>query len=352
MPATFRCCLPSPTAAEEAPGALDPPASLDLSSSPGAHGAASAPGRTAADGHGALAPPLPAGLYVIPTPIGNLGDITLRAADTLRRVSLLLAEDTRHTRKLLNHLGVRHLQLLSCHDHNEKMRLGGVLQRLQAGEAVGLVSDAGMPGISDPGHEVVAAAIAAGVRVEVLPGPCAFVTALVGSGLPTDNFTFVGFLPPKSGARRKALERLASTPGTLVLYAPPHGLGSVLRDCAEVLGGGRRCCVAREVSKLHEEYFRSTLEGALREFTEVREPRGEICLLIEGAGDGDSFTAGGGGSAAADPGAVERVLRELLSGGMPVSSAVKEVVANLGANKKQAYAAALRLSASLGKGGQ
>ncbi|GLC35570.1 hypothetical protein PLESTM_000338700 [Pleodorina starrii] len=307
--------------------------------------------------------PLPPGLYVIPTPIGNLRDITLRAADTLRRVNLLLAEDTRHTRKLLNFLGIRHLEVLSCHEHNEKQRLARVLQRLQQGEPVGLVSDAGMPGISDPGQVVVAAAVAAGVRVVALPGPCAFVTALVGSGLPTDAFTFVGFLPPKSGARRQALERLAAQPGTLVLYAPPHGLAGVLRDAAEVLGGSRRCCVAREISKLHEEYFRSTLEGALREFGEVREARGEICLLVEGCGPppgqrSSAASAAGsaeGGSVAAAAvagggfGAVERVLRELLEAGTPVSGAVKEVVANLGANKKAAYAAALRISDELAR---
>ncbi|GIL75397.1 hypothetical protein Vretifemale_5207 [Volvox reticuliferus] len=305
---------------------------------------------------------LPPGLYVIPTPIGNLQDITLRAVDTLRGVNLLLAEDTRRTRKLLNFLGIRHLEVLSCHEHNEKHRLARVLQRLQQGEPVGLVSDAGMPGISDPGHVVVAAAVEAGVRVVVLPGPCAFVTALVGSGLPTEAFTFAGFLPPKSGARRQALERLASQSGTLVLYAPPHGLGSILRDCVEVLGGGRRCCVAREISKMHEEYFRSTLEGALREFSEVREARGEICLLIEGCRPLDlgsaAATAERGGlagagagvaAAAAGPGAVERVLRELLEAGMPVSGAVREVVCNLGANKKAAYATALRLSEQLAR---
>ncbi|PNH01942.1 Ribosomal RNA small subunit methyltransferase I, partial [Tetrabaena socialis] len=154
--------------------------------------------------------PLPPGLYVIPTPIGNLQDVTLRAADTLRRVNLLLAEDTRHTRKLLNHLGIRNLEMLSYHEHNEKLRLARVLQRLQQGEPVGLVSDAGMPGISDPGHTIVAAAVAAGVRVVALPGPCAFVTALVGSGLPTDAFTFAGFLPPKSAAASAAALRHTS----------------------------------------------------------------------------------------------------------------------------------------------
>ncbi|EFJ49802.1 hypothetical protein VOLCADRAFT_117121 [Volvox carteri f. nagariensis] len=309
--------------------------------------------------------PLPPGLYVIPTPIGNLRDITLRASDTLRRVNLLLAEDTRHTRKLLNFLGIRHLEVLSCHEHNEKQRLARVMQRLQQGEPVGLVSDAGMPGISDPGHIVVAAAVAAGVRVVALPGPCAFVTALVGSGLHTGSFTFAGFLPPKSGARRQALERLAAQPGTLVLYAAPHGLAAVLRDCVEVLGGSRRCCVAREISKVHEEYFRSTLEGALREFGEVREARGEICLLIEGCGgplglrttassaEGGAGAGFGTGAAAAaagvGSGAIERVLRELLEAEMPVSAAVKEVVANLGANKKAAYTTALRLKEQLAR---
>ncbi|KAG2443798.1 hypothetical protein HXX76_002141 [Chlamydomonas incerta] len=300
--------------------------------------------------------PLPGGLYVIPTPIGNLQDITLRAADTLRRVHLLLAEDTRHTRKLLNFLGIRNIELMSCHEHNEKLRLGRVLQRLEAGEPVGLVSDAGMPGISDPGAVVIAAAVAAGVPVVALPGPCAFVTALVASGLSTDAFSFVGFLPPKSGARRRVLESLAAVPGTLIMYAPPHGLAAVLADCVAVLGPGRRCCVAREISKLHEEYFRSTLEGAAKEFGEVREARGEIVLLVEGAdaaaagggaaGSGAGAAAGGGGEGGGAA-AVERVLRELLASGTPVSSAVKEVVANLGANKKAAYALALRLSAEV-----
>ncbi|GFR47477.1 hypothetical protein Agub_g9206 [Astrephomene gubernaculifera] len=319
----------------------------------------------------AAAPPLPPALYVIPTPIGNLRDISLRAVDTLGGVTLLLAEDTRHTRKLLNHLGIRNLELLSCHEHNEKLRLARVLQRLQQGEPVGLVSDAGMPGISDPGHLLVAAAVAAGVRVVALPGPCAGLTALVGSGLPTHAFTFVGFLPPKSGARRRALQRLAPLPSTLVLQAPPHGLAGVLADCVEELGGGRACCVAREISKLHEEYFRSTLAGALREFSEVRQARGEICLIIQGcsgeepgaagweeaaggSGDeGDNPGGGGGGGSSSGGGvgvgAMERVLRELLEGGMTVSAAVKEVATNLGVKKKAAYAAALRISESLGR---
>ncbi|KAG2495402.1 hypothetical protein HYH03_006351 [Edaphochlamys debaryana] len=266
--------------------------------------------------------PLPPGLYVIPTPIGNLGDITLRAASTLARVSLLLAEDTRHTRKLLNHL------------------------------PVGLVSDAGMPGISDPGSVVVAAAVAAGCPVTVLPGPCALVAALVGSGLPTEAFTFAGFLPAKSGARRLALERLASLPGTLVLYSPPHGLVATLREAAAVLGGGRRCCMARELSKLHEEFFRSTLDGALREFGEggARVARGEIVLLIEGTAGGTDGGGGGASGSRSDPAAVERVLRELIAGGTPVSSAVKEVMADLGANRKAAYALALRISTELERG--
>ncbi|KAG2436601.1 hypothetical protein HYH02_011538 [Chlamydomonas schloesseri] len=248
---------------------------------------------------------------------------------------------------------------MSCHEHNEKLRLTRVLQRLEAGEPVGVVSDAGTPGISDPGAVVIAAAVAAGVRVVALPGPCAFVTALVGSGLPTDAFSFVGFLPPKSGARRRVLESLAAVPGTLVMYAPPHGLAAVLIDCVAVLGPARRCCVAREISKLHEEYFRSTLEGAAKEFGEVREARGEIVLLVEGADAAAAAAGGGGGVAGAAAGggggegsgaaAVERVLRELLAAGTPVSSAVKEVVANLGANKKAAYALALRLSAEVQK---
>ncbi|MEW5300994.1 MAG: hypothetical protein WDW36_003880 [Sanguina aurantia] len=279
---------------------------------------------------------LEAGLYVVATPIGNLEDITLRALRVLRSVDLVLAEDTRHTRKLLNHYGIA-VDTLSFHAHNEKGRTQRIVERLQRGECMALVSDAGTPGISDPGVVLVAAAIAAGVRVTPLPGACAVVTALVASGLPTESFTFQGFLPPKSGARCKALQACKALTSTQLFYVPPHGLQAVLADMVAELGGERRCCVARELTKLHEEFLRCTLSEAAREFS-TREPRGEIVMVVAGA---DAQREGSGAAISIDDPRVLQLLGALHAEGMPLSAAVREVVQALGVNRKAAYPLAL-----------
>jgi 16S rRNA (cytidine1402-2'-O)-methyltransferase len=218
-------------------------------------------------------------LYIVPTPIGNLEDITLRALRVLREVGLIAAEDTRTTGRLLAHFEIATPQI-SYHEHNKLARLDAVLGALQSGD-VALVSDAGTPGLSDPGYELIRAALAQGIRVEPLPGPNALLPALVASGLPTDRFLFLGFLPRKAGQRRAALEAVLDLPYTLVLYEAPHRLLDTLADLDEVFGE-RQIAVARELTKLHEEIWHGTPAGALAHFGSGR-IRGEITLVVAGA---------------------------------------------------------------------
>jgi 16S rRNA (cytidine1402-2'-O)-methyltransferase len=217
-------------------------------------------------------------LYVVATPIGNLEDISLRALRVLREVGLIAAEDTRKTKRLLNAYDIT-TPLTSYYEHNKLSKLETILAGLEKGD-VALVSEAGMPGISDPGYELIAAAGQRGIPVVPIPGPTAAVTALAVSGLPTDRFTFGGFLPGRAAARRKALEALADEPGTLVLYEAPHRVAAALDDILAVLGD-RRLAVCRELTKLHEEVFRGTVSEAQRHFTA---PRGEFTLVIAGRG--------------------------------------------------------------------
>ncbi len=218
-------------------------------------------------------------LYVVPTPVGNLEDITLRALRILREADLILAEDTRTTGVLLKHYDI-HNQLMSHHKFNEHGTSAGVVERLRGGQTIALVSDAGTPGISDPGFFLVREAIAAGVEVQCLPGATAFVPALVSSGLPDDRFCFEGFLPQKKG-RQTRLSALASEVRTMVIYESPYRLVKTLQQLAEVMGGERRACVAREISKIHEECKRGTLAELVAHFTETP-PRGEIVLMVAG----------------------------------------------------------------------
>src|SRR5580658_9562550 len=190
-------------------------------------------------------------LYVVATPIGNLGDLSVRAREILQTVSLIAAEDTRHTGVLLKHFGIQTPQL-SLHDHNELQRSGDIIQRLREGASVALVSDAGTPAISDPGFEVVRAVAEAGLEIIAIPGPCAAIAALSMSALPTDRFCFEGFLPARGAARRKRLQSLAAEQRTLVMYEAPHRVREMLEDCAAVFGGERRAAVAREITKMHE----------------------------------------------------------------------------------------------------
>lgn len=225
----------------------------------------------------------PGTLYLIATPIGNLEDISLRALRILREVDAVAAEDTRHTRKLLARHGIP-ARLVSLHEHNERARTPELIARLRAGQRIALVSDAGTPGVSDPGQVLVRAAADAGVPVVPVPGPSAFLSALVASGLPTAPVTFLGFLPAARGERRAALEAVRALPHTLVVYEAPHRLPAALRDLLEVLGD-RRAAVARELTKVHEEVFRGRLREALHHFS-AHPPRGEFTLVIEGAPPG------------------------------------------------------------------
>jgi 16S rRNA (cytidine1402-2'-O)-methyltransferase len=225
--------------------------------------------------------PQPATLYVVGTPLGNLEDISARAIRILREVDRIAAEDTRHTGRLLQALGVTTPQL-SYHEHNRSQRTPEILERLGRGESLALVSDAGVPAISDPGQELVAAVAAAGFTVVPVAGPCAAIAALCASGLPTDRFAFEGFLPAKSKARREVLAGLARDTRTLVFYESPHRLRETLADLSAELGGDRPCALARELTKLHEEIWRGSLGAAVALYAE-RQPQGEYTLVIGGA---------------------------------------------------------------------
>ena len=216
-------------------------------------------------------------LYVCPTPIGNLADITLRVLDTLKQVDFIAAEDTRHSRKLLAHYKIKTL-LISNHEHNERQRAAELIARLQQGQSGALISDAGMPGISDPGSVLIRQCIEKGIKIDVLPGPNAALTALVLSGMPTDSFLYLGFLPSKKKERQKILAEIAELPYTIILYEAPHRLQRTLQDILEVLGD-REVAVARELTKLHQTVHRGAASDLLAEF-EQTPAKGECCLLI------------------------------------------------------------------------
>jgi 16S rRNA (cytidine1402-2'-O)-methyltransferase len=220
-------------------------------------------------------------LYIVPTPIGNLGDMTLRGLEVLKSVTTVLAEDTRTSGKLLRHYGVD-TPLRAYHMHNEHRLVQELAARLQAGESMALISDAGTPGISDPGFLLVRECLRAGARVECLPGATALIPALVSSGFPTDRFVFEGFLPPKKG-RQKRLSALAPETRTLVFYESPHRLLKTLEQFNEVFGPEREVSVSRELTKLYEETVRGTLEQVLAHF-QASPPRGELVVVVQGAG--------------------------------------------------------------------
>lgn len=227
--------------------------------------------------------PLAPGLYLVGTPIGNLGDITLRAIRVLRAADRIACEDTRQTQKLLNHFGIA-TPTISCHEHNEAERIPEFIAAMQQGARIAVVSDAGMPGISDPGMHLAAAAIDAGIAVYPIPGANAALNALVASGLSTERFFYAGFLPAKAGARRAEMERLASAleeKTTLVLYEAPHRILETLGDVQAVWGGRCRVVVARELTKLHEEFLRGSVGEVKAELASRDRIRGEITLLIE-----------------------------------------------------------------------
>jgi len=218
-------------------------------------------------------------LYLVGTPIGNLEDITLRALHVLKEVDLIACEDTRQTAKLLNHYAIDK-PMLSYHEHNELTRAAELIVHLERGDNIAVVSDAGMPGVSDPGYRLVALAVRHHIRVVPIPGASAFLSALVASGLPTDSFRFGGFLPAKSGARRTALEAIHASPRTQIFYEAPHRLLETIRDVVEVLGPDRHVVIAREVTKLHEEFLRGRADEVLAQLEKRGEVRGEITLLL------------------------------------------------------------------------
>jgi 16S rRNA (cytidine1402-2'-O)-methyltransferase len=224
----------------------------------------------------AAAPPA---LYLVATPIGNLEDITLRALRVLKEVDVIACEDTRQTQKLLNHFAIS-TRTTSYHEHNEITRSAELVKEMQEGASVALVTDAGMPGISDPGYRLITLAIRHHVPVVPVPGPSAFLAALVASGLPTDSFRFSGFLPAKRGERRAALELIRTSPRTQVFYEAPHRIVEALTDVVEILGETRNVVVAREVTKLHEEFLRGSAGEVLKNLKSRDTVRGEITLLI------------------------------------------------------------------------
>lgn len=215
-------------------------------------------------------------LYLVATPIGNLEDITLRAINTLKEVDLIAAEDTRHTLKLLNHLEIKKT-MISYHRHNEEFRCDELIDELKSGKNIALVSDAGTPGICDPGEEIVKRAISENIKIISIPGACAFVNALVSSGLDTKEFTFLGFLPLNKKNRKEKLEEIAKTNKTAILYEAPHKLKNTLKDLKNVIGE-RRIVLARELTKIHEEYLRIDIDELIEKAESLK---GEIVLLIE-----------------------------------------------------------------------
>ncbi len=243
--------------------------------------AGSVPSRSRSGSGGAARAALPAGtLYICATPIGNLEDITLRVLNTLKTVDLIAAEDTRNSIKLLNHYDI-HTPMTSYHEYNKVEKARALVARLQEGDSIALITDAGTPAISDPGEELVRQCLAAGVPVTSLPGPSACVTALTLSGLPSRRFCFEAFLPSEKKERRWILEELKDETRTVILYEAPHHLTATLGDLKEALGGARRMTLCRELTKKHEEVWQTTIDGALERFA-GEEPRGECVLVLEG----------------------------------------------------------------------
>jgi 16S rRNA (cytidine1402-2'-O)-methyltransferase len=278
-------------------------------------------------------------LYVVATPIGNLGDLSPRARAVLSECALVAAEDTRHTGVLLKHFGIQTPQL-SLHDHNEQHRASDIIERLRQGASVALVSDAGTPAISDPGFELVRAVAAAGFEIIAIPGPCAAIAALSIAALPTDRFCFEGFLPARGAARRKRLQSLATEQRTLVLYEAPHRVRETLEDCAAAFGDERSATVAREITKMHEMTYRGSLrELVARAAADGDFGRGEIVLVIAGAPQAladDERGADGHG------GALDRVLKSLLAE-LPLKQAARLAAQITEARDNEAYKRALQL---------
>lgn len=269
-------------------------------------------------------------LYLVATPIGNLGDMVPRALSVLQSVDAIAVEDTRHSGKLLQHFGISK-PLIPYHDHNEREAAERILQLLQQHKRVALISDAGTPAIADPGYRLVRLAHQHGVRVESIPGPCAAIAALAGSGLPSDRFLFAGFLPAKTQARQTALEALANDPATLIFYEAPHRLADTVTDLVQVFGGTREVCLVRELSKQFETVWLTTLADLQQAISEKRvEERGEMVIVV--AGNSQALSA-------ADA-EVNRVL-DILLDDLPLKQASALAARITGASKRELYQRAL-----------
>jgi len=270
-------------------------------------------------------------LYVVATPIGNMGDISPRARQILAAVSVVAAEDTRHSSQFLRELGLER-PMVSLHEHNERARATELVLRLRAGESVALISDAGTPLVSDPGYQLLRAALAAGIVISPTPGPCAAVAALSAAGLPSDRFCFEGFLPARAAARRRRLAELAADPRTFVIYEAPHRIAASLADIAAACGGTRRACIAREMTKKFESFYRGSLdELAARAQSDEDLRRGESVIIVEGALPEPLNT-----------GRLDETLAVLLRF-LPPSTASEAAAALTGVRKNEAYARALEL---------
>lgn len=268
------------------------------------------------------------GLYLVATPIGNLEDVTLRALRVLKQCDLIACEDTRQTQKLLNHFGIEK-PTISYHEHNEASRAAELIEKLAQGARIAVVSDAGMPGISDPGFRLVSLAIEKGIAIVPIPGPTAFVSALVASGLPVESFAFRGFLPPKSSGRRRVLERVRESLQTQLFYEAPHRIRETLEDVVTTLGPKRAVVVARELTKIHEEFLRGGAADVLAVVQGRGELKGEIVLLIGPATEGDSSAA-----AFSIPDRVAQLIREEK---LDEKAALKKVARERGISKSEAY---------------
>jgi 16S rRNA (cytidine1402-2'-O)-methyltransferase len=279
-------------------------------------------------------------LYLVATPIGNLEDITLRALRVLKQADLIACEDTRHTQKLLNHYAIS-TRTISYHEHNEMSRAAELVQQLQDGASIALVTDAGMPGISDPGYRLISLAIQRGVPVVPVPGASAFLSALVASGLPTDSFRFNGFLPAKRGERRTALETIQNSGRTQVFYEAPHRVVETLVDVVEVLGSGRAVVIAREVTKLHEEFLRGSASEVLEALKSRDTVKGEITLLIGKGDEADVRAAAGAHSKESGqvvrPGIRQRVEQIMAEENLEEKAALKKAAKERGISKSEAY---------------
>jgi 16S rRNA (cytidine1402-2'-O)-methyltransferase len=286
------------------------------------------------------------GLYLVATPIGNLGDITLRALEVLKQADRIACEDTRQTQKLLNHFGIT-TPTVSYHEHNERERAAELIEALKTGARIAIVSDAGTPAINDPGTVLVREAIAAGVPVIPIPGANAALSALIASGLPTERFHFLGFLPEKAGARRTCLEDIAAkgrdSAETLILYEAPHRIAATLADLESIFGPALRIAVARELTKLHEEFLRGTVAEVRSQLTSRDRIRGEFVLLIEAPASSTSLSAPsldsqtGKGSPRPHESVSTRVSRLQSESGLDEKEALKRLARESGVSKSELY---------------